>query len=251
MLFRSSEEVAYVDDAKKRSERERLADTKRVSGVFTGAYALHPFTKQEIPIWVADYVLAGYGTGAVMGVPAHDSRDFIFAQNFNLPVKEVVAAEPKNDYTKQSYDAKEGILINSSFLDGLFVKEAIKKSIEEIEKHKVGKRKTNYRLRDAIFGRQRYWGEPIPVYYKNGLPYLIPEGKLPLELPEIDKFLPTEDGEPPLARAEKWKWNEEKQCIDNQGYVIETTTMPGWAGSSWYFSRYTDPNNAEEFAAIS
>ncbi|MFN4082327.1 MAG: leucine--tRNA ligase [Bacteroidia bacterium] len=242
------EDVAeYIDEAKNRSERERMADVKNVSGVFTGAYAIHPFTKLEIPIWVADYVLAGYGTGAVMGVPAHDSRDFAFAKHFGLPVNEVVKSETENDYSKQSYDAKEGTLINSSFLDGLQVKNAINKAIEEIEKHNIGKRKTNYRLRDAIFGRQRYWGEPIPVYYKNGIPYTIPEDKLPLELPSIDKFLPTEDGEPPLARAEKWKWNEKKGCVDSEGYPIETTTMPGWAGSSWYFLRYMDPKNKTEF----
>lgn len=233
----------YVETAKNRSERERMADVKRVSGAFTGSYAIHPFTGKEVPIWVADYVLAGYGTGAVMGVAAHDSRDFAFAQHFNLNITPVVNVPADHDLTKASYDAKEGTLINSDFLNGLDVKDAIKKAVEYIEKQNLGKGKTNYRLRDAIFGRQRYWGEPIPVFYKNGMPHCIPADKLPLVLPEVDKFLPTEDGEPPLARADKWMWNEEKGCVDSEGYPIETTTMPGWAGSSWYFLRYMDPKN--------
>lgn len=239
----------YVEMAKNRSERERMADVKRVSGAFTGSYAVHPFNGKEVPIWVADYVLAGYGTGAVMGVSAHDSRDFAFARYFNLPVVPVVEVPEGHDLQTASYDAKEGKLINSDFLNGLQVKDAIKKAVEYIEKQGIGKGKTNFRLRDAIFGRQRYWGEPIPVYYKNGIPYVIPEDKLPLVLPEIDKFLPTEDGEPPLARAEKWMWNEEKGCVDVTGYPIETTTMPGWAGSSWYFLRYMDPQNKAAFAS--
>ncbi len=244
------EEVqAYVEQAKNRSERDRMADVKRISGAFTGMYAIHPFTKQEIPIWVADYVLAGYGTGAVMGVPAHDSRDFAFARHFKLPVVPVIEAPAGHDLEKESYDAKEGKLINSGFLNGMDVKQALKKAIEEIEKQGFGKGKTNYRLRDAIFGRQRYWGEPIPVYYKNGIAHCIPEDKLPLVLPAVDKFLPTEDGEPPLARAEKWMWNEEKGEVDATGYPIETTTMPGWAGSSWYFLRYMDPKNNGEFVS--
>jgi len=242
----------YVDEVKNRSERERQADVKRISGTFTGAYAIHPFTKEEIPVWTADYVLAGYGTGAVMAVPAHDSRDFAFAKHFGLPIKQVVksAEQPEMDMNQAetSYDAKEGELINSDFLNGLCVKDAIKKAIEYIEKQELGMGKTNYRLRDAIFGRQRYWGEPIPVYYKDNIPYCLPESALPLVLPEIDKFLPTESGEPPLARAEKWCWNEEKQCVDAEGYPIETTTMPGWAGSSWYFLRYMDPTNESSFA---
>lgn len=238
----------YVAEAKNRSERERMSEVKKVSGVFTGMYALHPFTGQELPIWVADYVLAGYGTGAVMAVPGHDSRDFVFARHFNLPVIQVIEAPEGHDITQHAYDGKEGKLIHSDFLNGLDVKPAIKKAIETIEKMKLGKGKTNYRLRDAIFGRQRYWGEPIPVYYKNGVPYCIPSQKLPLELPVIDKFLPTEDGEPPLARAANWMWNEEKGTIDQSGYPIETTTMPGWAGSSWYFLRYMDPQNQETFA---
>ncbi len=244
------EEVqAYVEQSKNRSERDRMADVKRISGAFTGMYAIHPFTKQEIPIWVADYVLAGYGTGAVMGVPAHDSRDFAFARHFKLPVVPVIEAPAGHDLEKESYDAKEGKLINSGFLNGMDVKQALKRAIEEIEKQGFGKGKTNYRLRDAIFGRQRYWGEPIPVYYKNGIAHCIPEDKLPLVLPEVDKFLPTEDGEPPLARAEKWVWNEEKGEVATEGYPIETTTMPGWAGSSWYFLRYMDPKNSKEFVS--
>ncbi len=241
--------MQYVEQAKNRSERDRMADVKRISGAFTGSYAIHPFTGKEVPIWVADYVLAGYGTGAVMGVSAHDSRDFAFAKHFNLPILPVVKIPADHDLNTASYDAKEGQLTNSDFLNGLEVKDAIKKAIEYIEKGEHGKGKTNFRLRDAIFGRQRYWGEPIPVYYKNGMPQVIPADKLPLVLPEIDKFLPTEDGEPPLARADKWKWNEEKGCVDNEGYPIETTTMPGWAGSSWYFLRYMDPKNENAFAS--
>lgn len=239
----------YVDEAKNRSERERQADVKRITGAFTGTYAMHPFTGQEVPIWVADYVLAGYGTGAVMAVPAHDSRDFAFAKHFDLPILPVVAIPEGHDLNTASYDAKEGKLVHSDFLNGLYVKDAIKKAVEYIDKRKLGKGKTNFRLRDAIFGRQRYWGEPIPVYYKNGIPYCMPEDKLPLELPAIDKFLPTEDGEPPLARAEKWAWDEEKQEVSTEGFPIETTTMPGWAGSSWYFLRYMDPTNTNEFAS--
>lgn len=238
----------YVELAKNRSERDRMADVKRVSGAFTGSYAIHPFSGVEVPIWVADYVLAGYGTGAVMGVPAHDSRDFAFAKHFSLPITPVVQVPAEHDLNLASYDAKEGQLINSDFLNGLDVKAAIKKAVEYIEKQGIGKGKTNFRLRDAIFGRQRYWGEPIPVYYKNGIAHCIPEKNLPLVLPEVDKFLPTEDGEPPLARAEKWMWNEEKNCVDSTGYPIETTTMPGWAGSSWYFLRYMDPSNTDMFA---
>lgn len=241
--------MEYVMEAKNRSERERMADVKRVSGAFTGMYAVHPFTNKEIPIWVADYVLAGYGTGAVMGVPAHDSRDFAFAKHFDLPILPVVQIPDEHNLNEASYDAKEGVLTNSEFLNGLEVKDAIKKAIEFIEKGNIGKGKTNFRLRDAIFGRQRYWGEPIPVYYKNGIPYCLPEDKLPLPLPEIDTFLPTADGEPPLARAKEWMWNEQTQSVAAEGYPIETTTMPGWAGSSWYFLRYMDPKNEHAFAS--
>lgn len=229
----------YVLVAKNRSERERMADVKKISGVFTGAYVIHPFTGKQIPIWVGDYVLAGYGTGAVMAVPAHDSRDFAFAKHFELPILEVVLG---GDINISSYDAKEGKLVNSDFLDGLEVKAAMKKAIAVIEEKGLGKGKTNYRLRDAIFGRQRYWGEPIPVYYKNGIPHVLDESELPLLLPEVDKYLPTETGEPPLARAaSNWK----KDGL----YDYEYSTMPGWAGSSWYFLRYMDTHNDKEFVS--
>ncbi len=238
----STEQKVEVDDyiikTKNRSERERQSDVTKISGVFLGAYAENPFNGHKIPIWIGDYVLVGYGTGAVMSVPAHDSRDYAFAKHFNLPILEVVKG---GDLSKESYDAKEGILINSNFLNGLPVKEAFNKAIEEIEKRFLGKRKTNYRLRDAVFGRQRYWGEPIPIYYKDGIPFELSENELPLLLPEVDKFLPTEDGEPPLARAlESWKKDGK--------YNYETTTMPGWAGSSWYFLRYMDSTNDSVFA---
>ena len=225
----------YINKAKNRTERERMADVKNISGEFTGAYALHPFSGERIPIWVGDYVLAGYGTGAVMAVPGHDSRDHAFAKHFEIPIIQVVQGKEDVDIQEMSYDAKEGTLINSDFLNGLEVKAAIRKTIEKLEEMAIGQGKTNYRLRDAIFGRQRYWGEPIPVEYENGLPKALKEDKLPLVLPEVDKFLPTEDGEPPLARAKDWKY--------------ETTTMPGWAGSSWYFLRYMDPKNDGEFAS--
>lgn len=234
--------MAYVEMAKNRSERDRQADIKRISGEFTGAYAIHPFNGNEIPIWVADYVLVGYGTGAVMAVPAHDSRDFAFAKNFNLPIIQVI--KPNNDdcdINENAYDAKVGTLFNSQFLDGLEVKKAIKRAIHEIESRGFGKGKTNYRLRDAIFGRQRYWGEPIPVYYKNNIPFVLNYNELPLELPKIDKFLPTESGEPPLGRAKDWKYKGE--------YNYENSTMPGWAGSSWYFLRYMDNKNNNEFVS--
>lgn len=225
----------YVFKAKNRSERERMADVKHISGEFTGAYALHPFTGKRIPIWVGDYVLAGYGTGAVMAVPGHDSRDHAFARHFGIDITQVVKGKDEWDIQSESFDAKEGTVVNSGFLNGLQVKAAIKKAIAAVEEKGIGKGKTNYRLRDAIFGRQRYWGEPIPVEYENGLPKALNEDTLPLVLPEVDKFLPTEDGEPPLTRAKDWKY--------------ETTTMPGWAGSSWYFLRYMDPKNDKEFAS--
>lgn len=240
---------AYIAKAKNRSERERQAEVNTVSGVFTGSYAIHPFTGEEIPVWVGDYVLAGYGTGAVMAVPAHDERDFRFASFYHLPIKQVIVPTEEHDFSKTSWDEKEGTLINSTFLDGLQVKDAIKKCIAEIEKRNLGKGKINYRLRDAVFGRQRYWGEPIPVYYKNGIAHTLPENKLPLHLPAIDKFLPTEEGEPPLARSDKWFWNEKAQSVDTKGFPIETTTMPGWAGSSWYYLRYMDAHNEKEFAS--
>jgi leucyl-tRNA synthetase len=229
---------AYVDFAKSRSERDRMADVKKITGVFTGGYVLHPFTGKQIPIWIGDYVLAGYGTGAVMAVPGHDSRDYAFAKHFGLDIIEVVSG---GDLSKESYDAKEGKLVNSDFLNGLEVKDAVKKAIALIEEKGLGKGKTNFRLRDAIFGRQRYWGEPIPVYYKDGIPHVLPENELPLLLPEVDKYLPTETGEPPLARANNWKYQGK--------YEYEYSTMPGWAGSSWYFLRYTDPHNDKTFAS--
>lgn len=225
--------AAYVNVAKNKSERERQAE-KKVSGQFTGAYVIHPFTNEKVPVYIGEYVLAGYGTGAVMAVPAHDSRDFAFAKHFNLGIPQVVTAPGDHDFSKESYDAKEGKLINSYFLNGLDVKDAVRRAIDEIEKRGIGQGKVNFRLRDAAFGRQRYWGEPIPVYYKDGVPMTMDESDLPLVLPEIDKFLPTESGEPPLARAKDWTY---------KGSPLETTTMPGWAGSSWYFLRYMDPSN--------
>ncbi len=235
------EVMDYIEAAKNRSERDRQSDVKRVSGEFTGAYALHPFTGKEVPIWVADYVLGGYGTGAVMGVPAHDSRDHAFAKHFNLPILQVIESGVEHNIQEASFDAKEGNCINSGFLNGLGVKKAIKKAIQEIEERGLGKGKTNFRLRDAIFGRQRYWGEPIPIFYKDGIPYPVEEKDLPIILPEIDKFLPTEDGDPPLGRATNWKYKGE--------YDYELSTMPGWAGSSWYFLRYMDPQNTEVIAS--
>ncbi|HRS54251.1 MAG TPA: leucine--tRNA ligase, partial [Bacteroidales bacterium] len=226
----------YIKITQNRSERERMSEIKKISGVFTGSYAIHPFTGKLLPIWVADYVLVGYGTGAIMAVPAHDSRDYLFAKHFNLPIIEVVSG---GDISKESYDAKNGILINSEFLNGLSVAEAIKKTIQKIETEKIGKKQVNYRLRDAIFSRQRYWGEPFPIYFKEGIPYTINEEDLPLKLPEIDSFLPTEAGEPPLARAKNWHTPE--------GYPYEYSTMPGFAGSSGYYLRYMDPKNDKEY----
>ena len=224
---------AYILKTKKRTERERIAD-KSVSGVFSGSYALHPFTGDLLPIWISDYVLAGYGTGAIMAVPAHDSRDYAFAKHFNLSIVPLIEG---CDISEESFDAKEGILMNSGFLNGLPVKEAIVKAIEEVEDRNLGFRKVNFRLRDAIFSRQRYWGEPFPVYYKDGMPYTLDEGELPLELPEVDKYLPTESGEPPLGRARNWQTRE--------GYPLELSTMPGFAGSSAYYLRYMDPRNSQ------
>lgn len=229
---------AYQVKAAARSERERMADVKQVSGAFTGAYAKHPFSGELIPIWIGDYVLASYGTGAVMAVPSGDQRDWDFATKFELPIPAVIEGQ---DVAEGADANKEGIICNSDFLNGLKVKDAIAKAIEAMEANGIGKGKTNYRLRDAVFSRQRYWGEPIPIFYKDGIATPMSEEQLPLELPEVDKYLPTEDGEPPLARAENWKTAE--------GHPIETNTMPGWAGSSWYFTRYLDPNNTGEFAS--
>ena len=222
------EYLAYV---KKKTERERIAETRKVTGVFSGSYATNPFTGEKVPVWISEYVLAGYGTGAIMAVPAHDSRDYAFAKHFNLPIVPLIEG---CDVSKESFDAKEGVMCNSGFLNGMSVKEAIPAAIDAVEKMKIGHRKINYRLRDAIFSRQRYWGEPFPVYYKDGIATPIPEDELPLQLPKVDSFLPTESGEPPLARAKDWTYN---------GYPLETSTMPGFAGSSAYYLRYMDPHN--------
>jgi leucyl-tRNA synthetase len=230
----------YVEKAMNRSERERQADVNTISGVFTGAFVEHPFTKEPIPVWVGDYVLVGYGTGAVMAVPAHDERDYKFAKHFELPIKQVILpTNQEHDLNQSAWTEKEGEITNSDFLNGLSVKTAIQKSIEEINRNGYGKGRVNYRLRDAVFGRQRYWGEPIPIFYKDNMPHALSFDELPLNLPEVDKYLPTEDGEPPLARAANWKYSNE--------YDYEFSTMPGWAGSSWYFLRYLDPTNQNEF----
>ncbi len=234
-----NEVLSYVEKAKNRSERERQADVNTISGVFTGAYVKHPFTNEKVPVWVGDYVLVGYGTGAVMAVPAHDERDFKFAKHFGLSCKQVILPSTEHNIQEAAWTEKEGKIINSDFLNDLTVKDAIRKAIEQITSNGFGKGRVNYRLRDAVFGRQRYWGEPIPIYYKDEVPYGIKEVDLPLTLPEVDKYLPTEDGEPPLARASNWKH-------ENQ-FEYELSTMPGWAGSSWYFLRYLDPKNENEF----
>ena len=222
----------YIAKTKKRTERERLTDVKTVSGEFTGSYAINPFTNQLIPIWISDYVLIGYGTGAIMAVPAHDSRDYAFAKHFDIPIVQVVSG---GDITNESYDAKEGKMMNSGIINGLEVKEAIEKIVTEIEKRNLGKRQVNYRIRDAIFSRQRYWGEPFPVFYKNNIPYTLNTKDLPLELPVIDRIAPTETGEPPLGRVKTWKTKD--------GYPYELSTMPGFAGSSAYYLRFMDPHN--------
>ena len=222
---------AYLAEAKKKTERERMAETRKVTGVFTGSYAENPFTGNKVPVWVSEYVLAGYGTGAIMAVPAHDSRDYAFAKRFNLPIIPLIEG---CDVSKESFDAKEGIMCNSGFLSGMTVAQAIPAAIDEVERRGIGVRKINYRLRDAIFSRQRYWGEPFPIYYKDGIATPVDEADLPLQLPEIESFLPTESGEPPLARAKDWTY---------KGYPLETSTMPGFAGSSAYYLRYMDPCN--------
>ena len=223
----------YLVAAKKKTERERIAETRKVTGVFSGSYGINPVTGEKVPVWISEYVLAGYGTGAIMAVPAHDSRDYAFARTFNLPVVPLIEG---CDVSNESFDAKEGIMTNSGFLNGMTVKEAIPAAIEYVEKMGIGHRKVNYRLRDAIFSRQRYWGEPFPICYKDGIATALPFEELPLELPEVDKFLPTESGEPPLARAKGWEY---------KGYPIERSTMPGFAGSSAYYLRYMDPKNDE------
>ena len=225
---RKDEVEEYIKASAARSERDRMSDVKSVSGAFTGAYAIHPFTNEKIPVWIGDYVLAGYGTGAVMAVPSGDQRDWDFATHFKLPIPAVIEGQ---DVTIGADDKKEGKIINSEFLNGLDVSVAIETAIKAIEEKNIGKGTTNYRLRDAVFSRQRYWGEPIPIYYEDGVAKNIPENELPLELPEVDKYLPTEDGDPPLARAKDWIY---------KGHPIEASTMPGWAGSSWYLFRYMD-----------
>ena len=241
-----AEVEAYLQMVKNRTERERIAD-RRVTGVFTGSYAINPLTKAEIPIYVSDYVLSGYGTGAIMAVPAHDSRDYAFAKHFNLPIIPLIEGA---DVSEQSFDAKEGVMINSGFLNGMQVKDAIQAMKEHITNTGLGHVKVNYRLRDAVFSRQRYWGEPFPVYYKNGMPYMIPECCLPLLLPEVSDFKPTTTGEPPLGNADLWAWDEKnnqvvsKSLIDNVNiFPLELCTMPGFAGSSAYYLRYMDNHN--------
>ncbi|MDD3645634.1 MAG: class I tRNA ligase family protein, partial [Bacteroidales bacterium] len=243
----------YIEQTSKRSERERMADVNKITGEFTGAYALHPLTGEEIPIWIGDYVLSGYGTGAVMAVPAGDERDFKFASHFNLPILNIF----QNKENELPFAEKENFkLINSDELNGLNYNEATEKIISILEKTQTGKGKVNYRLRDAVFSRQRYWGEPVPAYYKGGVPYMIDEKYLPLVLPEINEYLPTETGEPPLGRAKNWAWDSiqnkivSNELIDGKTiFSLELNTMPGWAGSSWYFLRYIDAKNEKEFAS--
>lgn len=230
---RKAEVEAYLAQARKKTERERISQTKTVAGVFSGSYAVNPLTGEKVPVWISEYVLSGYGTGAIMAVPAHDSRDYAFAKAFNLPIIPLIEG---CDVSQSSFDAKEGIMCNSGFLNGMSVKEAIPAAIDYVESHGLGHRKVNYRLRDAIFSRQRYWGEPFPICYKDGIATPLPEDKLPLRLPEIDKYLPTENGEPPLARAKDWNY---------EGNPLETSTMPGFAGSSAYYLRYMDPHNPD------
>lgn len=253
-----AEVEAYLEATRKRTERERIADRK-VSGVFSGSYALNPFTGDAIPVWISDYVLAGYGTGAIMAVPAHDSRDYAFARHFNLPIIPLIEG---TDVSEESFDAKEGIVMNSPAagkealngfsLNGLSVKEAIAATKKFVTEHQLGRVKVNFRLRDAIFSRQRYWGEPFPVYYKDGMPQMVPEACLPLQLPEVTKFLPTETGEPPLGNATCWAWDTENNCVTENSRIdqktvfpLELSTMPGFAGSSAYYLRYMDPRNEQ------
>lgn len=253
-----AEVEAYLEATRKRTERERIADRK-VSGVFSGSYALNPFTGDAIPVWISDYVLAGYGTGAIMAVPAHDSRDYAFARHFNLPIIPLIEGA---DVSEESFDAKEGIVMNSPAagkealngfsLNGLSVKEAIAATKKFVTEHQLGRVKVNFRLRDAIFSRQRYWGEPFPVYYKDGMPQMVPETCLPLQLPEVTKFLPTETGEPPLGNATCWAWDTENNCVTENSRIdqktvfpLELSTMPGFAGSSAYYLRYMDPRNEQ------
>jgi len=228
---RKAEVEEYLKYVKKKTERERIAETKTVTGVFSGSYGFNPVTGEKVPIWISEYVLAGYGTGAIMAVPAHDSRDYVFARKFGLPIIPLIEG---CDVSEESFDAKDGVMCNSGFLNGMSVKQAIEAAKDYVEAHGLGHRKTNYRLRDAIFSRQRYWGEPFPIYYKDGIPHPLPLSELPLRLPEIDSFKPSADGEPPLARVKDWNW---------QGCPLEKSTMPGFAGSSAYYLRYMDPHN--------
>ncbi|HCY80092.1 MAG TPA: leucine--tRNA ligase, partial [Xanthomarina gelatinilytica] len=249
-----AEVEAYIQATAKRSERDRMADVKTISGAFTGAYAEHPFTKKPIPIWIGDYVLAGYGTGAVMSVPCGDQRDYDFAKHFNIPIPNIFEGV---DISEEAFSDKDNTVIsNSDFLNGMNYKKATKRAIFELEQIGQGQGKTNYRLRDAVFSRQRYWGEPFPVYYVNGLPQMIDKAHLPIRLPEVEKYLPTETGEPPLGRADVWAWCTEtnsvvanKKVNNTTVFPLELNTMPGWAGSSWYFFRYMDAQNNQEFAS--
>ena len=244
----------YIKATAKRSERERMADVKTISGVFTGAYAIHPFSGEKVQIWIGDYVLAGYGTGAVMAVPCGDQRDYDFAKHFKIPIPNIFEGV---DISEQAHTDKEGTIIaNSDFLSGLPYKKALKLSIYELEKQEIGHGKVNYRLRDAVFSRQRYWGEPFPVYYVDGMPQMIDEIHLPIVLPEVEKYLPTEDGQPPLGNADTWAWDSVNNKVVSNGEInntsvwpLELNTMPGWAGSSYYFNRYMDPHNETEFAS--
>lgn len=242
----------YIEETSKKTERDRMADVKNVSGAFTGSYALNPFSGERMPIYISDYVLMGYGTGAVMAVPAHDERDHRFAKKFNLEIKKVV--ETDEDVQETSFDSKDSVCVNSDFLNGLNYNDAKAKIISEIENKGIGHGTTNYRQRDAIFSRQRYWGEPVPIYYKDGMPYTLPTSALPLELPEVEKYLPTEDGDPPLGNAKTFAWDEANQKVVDTNLIdektvfpLELSTMPGWAGSSWYFLRYMDSQNDEVF----
>ena len=242
----------YIEETSKKTERDRMADVKNVSGAFTGSYATNPFSGEKMPIYISDYVLMGYGTGAVMAVPAHDERDHRFAKKFDLEIKKVV--ETDEDIQEKSFDSKDSVVVNSDFLNGLNYNDAKSKIISEIENKGIGQGTTNYRQRDAIFSRQRYWGEPVPIYYKGEMPYTLPASVLPLELPEVEKYLPTEDGDPPLGNAKNFAWDEVNQkvvatdLIDHKNiFPLELSTMPGWAGSSWYFLRYMDPHDDEVF----
>lgn len=232
----------YIENAKKRSERDRMSDVRTVSGAFTGAYVINPVNSEKVPVFIADYVLAGYGTGAVMAVPSGDQRDWNFARHFDLPIIPIL--DGQKDIEESADATKEGKYINSGIINGLSFAEATQKLIGWLEEKGAGSGKINYRLRDAVFSRQRYWGEPVPVYFKDGLPYLLKDSDLPLELPVVDKYLPTETGEPPLGRADQWQYQ-----LDGEGYSYELSTMPGWAGSSWYWYRYMDPSNQEAFAS--